>query len=59
MLSTQMYYLLIFKSVAKCDTKAYEYTLAEFNYICVNFSNFAVSCNEMQGNSNMQIKIEL
>jgi hypothetical protein len=34
-------------------------TLAEWNYLCVNFYIFAASSNEMQGNSNMQMKMEL
>ena len=32
--------------------------LAEWNYPCVNFLNFAVSSNEMQGKNYIQIKME-
>ena len=42
----------------KCDTWAYEYTLAEWDYPCVNFLTFDVSSSEMQGNSIMQIKMD-
>jgi len=31
-----------------CDTSRNEYTLAELNSTCVNFSIFVVSSNDMQ-----------
>ena len=34
------------------------YTLAKWNYWCVKLMNFDISWNEIQGNRNIQIKIE-